>query len=189
MNKNNIFRKAGVAGIVLIFIISIFISTVESQYINISTRRYIGNELNTEREVNILNGPRADIWNVTLEFNEPGGAYDNVILGEKTDASDGQDSYDTPKSPAGIPPIIRAWFASNFLDPYDELWKEYKHSPDDYKIWHLTIQWIPSDYSSPTDITISWNSSYLNNSYYNNIFLKNNVTGEIINMFRGELHV
>jgi VCBS repeat-containing protein len=125
-------------------------------------------------------------WESIITFEEPDGGYDDVYFGEKEASSDGQDSYDTPKSPAGIPPIIRAWFATNFPDPYDELWKEYKHSPDDYKIWNLSIQWNPSDYSSPTDITISWNSSHLNNSSYNNIFLKNNDTGEIINMFLEE---
>ena len=51
-----------------------------------------------------------------------------------------------------------------------------------YKTWNLTVQWTPSDYTSPTNITISWNYSYLNNSEYNNIFLKNNLSGEIINM-------
>jgi len=70
-------------------------------------------------------------WDSILTFEEPDGGYDDVYFGEKDAASDGQDSYDVPKSPAGIPPIIRAWFATNFPDPYDELWKEYKHSPDE----------------------------------------------------------
>ena len=106
------------------------------------------------------------MWNVTLEFNEPGGAYDNAFLGEKTDASDGQDIYDVPKSPPSFPPYIRAWFPTNFQDPYDELWEEYKHYPDNYKIWNLAVQWVPSDYSSPTTLTISWdNYSFINSEY------------------------
>ncbi|KYK28442.1 hypothetical protein AYK20_07210 [Thermoplasmatales archaeon SG8-52-1] len=125
-------------------------------------------------------------WDCIITFEEPDGGYDDVTFGEKDAASDGQDSYDVPKGPAGIPPIIRAWFDTDLPDPYDELWEEYKHSPDNYKTWNLTVQWTPSDYTSPTNVTISWNSSYLNNSEYNNIFLKNNLSGEIINMLFNE---
>jgi len=50
----------------------------------------------------------------------------------------------------------------------------------------LTIEWVPSDSSSPTDITISWDSSYLINSEYNNVFLKNSASGEMINMLMEE---
>ena len=35
-----------------------------------------------------------DVWDVELEFNEPGGSYDKAKFGEKTNASDGQDSKD-----------------------------------------------------------------------------------------------
>jgi len=122
-------------------------------------------------------------WECILAFEEPNGEYDDVYFGEKLTASDNQDSYDEQKEPAGLPPYIRACFVTDFPDPYDELWKEYKHSPDDYKLWNLTIKWVPSDNSSPTDITISWNSSYLNDSEYSNIFLKNNASDETINMF------
>jgi hypothetical protein len=125
---------------------------------------------NNQRELSIFNENTYildkniidDKWNVALEFNEPGGAYDNAFFGEKTDASDEQDSYDVPKGPAGIAPLIRAWFNTDFPDPYDELWKDYKYYPDSYKVWNLTVQWIPSDYSSPTSMTISWDANTLN---------------------------
>jgi len=125
-------------------------------------------------------------WDCILTFEEPGGGYDNVYFGEKDSASDDQDIYDVPKSSGGVPPFIRAWFETDFVDPYDELWKEYKQYPDDYKQWNLTIEWIPSDSSSPTDITISWNSFYLSNSEYNSVFIKNSASGEMINMFMEE---
>ena len=112
-------------------------------------------------------------WNVTLEFNEPGGAHDNAIFGEKTDASYGQDIFDVPKSLSSFPPYIRAWFPTNSPDPYDEKWEEYKHSPDNYKTWNLTIQWAPSDYSSPTTITISWDKESFKNSEYVYVTLYN----------------
>jgi len=122
-------------------------------------------------------------WEAILTIEETNGEVDNVYFGEKITASDNQDSWDTPKDPEGTPPYVRAWFDTNFPDPYDELWKEYKKSPDDNKIWNLTIRWVPSDSTSPTDVTINWNSSDFNNSEYNNIFLMNNLTEETINMF------
>ena len=125
-------------------------------------------------------------WECLLTFEEPGGGYDYVYFGEKEAASDDVDIYDVPKNPAGLPPYVHSWFATNFINPYDELWEEYNHYPGDYTLWDLTIQWVPIDYSSSTDITISWNSSDLINNEYNNIFLKNDASEEIINMLEEE---
>jgi VCBS repeat-containing protein len=122
-------------------------------------------------------------WEAILTFEETDGETDNVYFGEKLTASDNQDTWDTPKDPSGSPPYIRAWFNTNFTDPYDELWKEYKHSPDDNKLWNLTVRWAPLDNSSSTEITITWNPSNFDNSEYNNIFFVNNLTQESINMF------
>jgi hypothetical protein len=106
-----------------------------------------------------------------LEFNEPEGSYDNAFLGEKTIASENLGSWNIPKNPSGVSPYIRAWFATNFSTPYDQLWEEYKHYPDTYEVWNLKIQWMPSDYSSPTTITISWNPNFVNNSEYYSVVL------------------
>ena len=169
--RDNKIKKICVAGIALIFIIGAFIPTVSSLRINNSTIRFIENQLKSKIDFYDMFEPLADVWNVTLEFNEPGSAYDNAYLGEKTDASDGQDEYDVPKSPPGIPPYIRAWFDTDFSDPYDELWEEYKHYPDTYKDWNLTIQWVPSDYSSPTTVTISWDNTSFGDSEYISVIL------------------
>jgi len=172
MKKEKI-KKICVAGIALIFIISAFVPAVSSIRINLHTIRYIENQLKSKIDFHSMDEPEpiADEWNLTLEFNEPGSAYDNAFFGEKINASDGQDDYDVPKSPPSIPPYIRAWFKTDFSDPYDELWEEYKHYPDSYKDWNLTIQWVPSDYSSPTTINISWNNSLLSNSEYTSVIL------------------
>ncbi len=185
MKKNRI-RKICVAGIALIFIFSAFIPTVSSLRININTIRFIENRLKSNINFFNLDEPLDDTWNVTLEFNEPGSAYDNAFFGEATDASDGQDSYDVPKSPPGIPPYIRAWFDTNFSDPYDELWEEYKHYPDFYKDWNLTVQWVPSDYISPTTLTISWDNNSFNDSEYISVILydvgnSTNVSNMLVN--------
>ena len=179
MKNDNKVKKIYVTTIALILIISFLIPAVGSLNISIGNFKPIENKLNSEKQFNNLGGPFADVWDVTLDFNEPGGAYDNAIFGEKTDASDGLDSYDVPKSIPSFPPYIRAWFPTNFPDPHDELWEEYKHYPDDYKTWNLTIQWVPSDYSSPTTVTISWdNDSFTDSDYvYVSLFsINNNVT-------------
>jgi VCBS repeat-containing protein len=172
MKKDKI-KKICVAGIVLIFLISAFVPTVSSIKINFRTIRYIEKQIKSKIDLYSMDEPDPidNDWNVTLEFNEPGNAFDNAIFGEKANASDGQDDYDVPKSPPGIPPYIRARFETDFENPYDELWEEYKHFPDSYKAWNLTVQWVPSDYTSPTTITISWYNNTLDDCEYNSVIL------------------
>jgi len=110
-------------------------------------------------------------WSVTLNLNEPGDANANVIFGETLDASDGQDNYDMPLPPAPFPPYINTWFDANLTEPYNKLLKDIRKYPDDYKIWNLYVQWVPSDYSSSTDITISWNNLDVYNSEYDSMVL------------------
>jgi len=116
----------------------------------------------------INNHERGIIWDVTLNLNEPGGAFDYTVFGEATDAHDGPpaDAYDVVKPPAPIPPYLRSWFNDNLPPPYDNLWKDYRHYPGTAKVWNLTVQWVPSDYTSPTTITISWDPTKVDDSEY-----------------------
>jgi len=116
---------------------------------------------------------RAIIWDVTLNFNEPGLAYDYTVFGEAPDANDGPpaDVYDTAKPPAPIPSYIRAYFNDNIPYPYNNLWKDYRHYPAVTKTWNLSVQWVPADSVSPTTITISWSPSEINNTEYVSIML------------------
>jgi len=163
MKNSNKIKKICVASVALIFLFSAFLPTASSLNFNILK--------SIENQINSLNAPFADVWEITLEFNEPGGAYDNAFFGEKTDASDGQDIFDVPKSPAAFPPYIRGWFDTDFPDPYDELWEEFKAYPDDSKTWNLSVQWVPSDYSSPTTLTISWDNTSFSSSDYVSVLL------------------
>jgi PKD repeat protein len=113
-------------------------------------------------------------WSVTLNLNEPGGVNNNVIFGEATDASDDKDSYDVPIPPPGISPYIRSWFDSGLEEPYNSLIYDIKNYPDDSKIWNLYVQWVPTDYSSPNDITISWDTSEITSSKYDSVVLFDN---------------
>ena len=112
-----------------------------------------------------------NIWEVKIEFNEPDGAYDNAIFGEKTDELNILGNINLPKNPPGIIPYIRTWFNTDSDDPYNELWEEYKEQTDDYNSWQFSVQWVPSDYISPTTITISWDIKKLSNSEYNSVIL------------------
>ena len=182
MKNINKIRKICVAGIVLIFVINTFLSTVGALSINIVNFKSIGNQLSLNKEFIAMEEPLADVWNVTLQFNEPGGTFDNAFFGEKTDASDGLDGYDVPKTTPGMPPYIRAWFATNFPVPHNQLWEEYKHYPDSSKQWNLSIQWVPTDYATPTTITISWNTAEVGNSEYNIVKLCNSGGSQLKNM-------
>ncbi len=111
---------------------------------------------------------RAIDWDVSLNFNEPGSAYDYTIFGEAPDANDGPpaDAYDTVKPPAPMPSYIRAWFNDNLPYPYNALLEDYRCYPGLNKVWNLSVQWVPSDSVSPTTITISWSPSEINTSEY-----------------------
>jgi len=112
-------------------------------------------------------------WDVKLTFSEPGSAEDYVVFGEATDAYDGLpvDSYDEPKPPALPTPYIRAWFDDNLGEPYNLLFKDYRKYPDAHKVWNLSVQWVPSDYNTPTTITISWDTNNITSIEYGSVEL------------------
>jgi len=115
-----------------------------------------------------------DQWNVTLNFNESGGNIDRVVFGEAPDANDGPPAdiyYDQPKIELPFPPYILAWFDDNLPAPCDKLLEDYRSYPDTEKVWNLSVKWIPSDMSSPTDITISWEVGDFDGCEYNSVVL------------------
>jgi hypothetical protein len=99
-------------------------------------------------------------WQITLNFNEPEGTSDTVVLGEKPSALDGQDQFDVPKPPTPQAPYLRSWFTSSLDPPYNLLWEDYRTSSDDEKVWDLTVLWV-SNGSLQTNITITWDTSEL----------------------------
>ena len=118
-------------------------------------------------------------WDVTIDFDEPGGKNDYVIFGEASDGSDGQDSYDIPNPPGGIPPYIDSYFTTDFTSPYDKLIQEIKKYPDTYKVWNFTAWWTGS---SSTTITISWDTDEVNNSEYNSVILYDSDDNQVADM-------
>lgn len=134
---------------------------------------------------------KAIVWDVLLNFHEPGGASDQSIFGEAPDARDGPpaDAYDTVKPPLPMAPFIRVWFNDSIPYPYDELWEDYRYYPETSKIWNLTVQWVPSDYASSTMITITWNQSRVANSEYNVVNLCTNTGIPLKNMLLTNTYV
>jgi len=159
-NNPRVLKKTAVFGILLLFTISA-IMTFE----------------NTKATDDVK-------WEVTLDFNEPDGAYDYVVFGEAPDANDGPpvDSYDEPKPPAPMQPYVRAWFNDDLAEPYNILLKDYREHPDTYKVWNLSIQWTPSDYVTSTFVTISWNISELDDSGYTSVILYDDERNHLKNM-------
>jgi len=78
------------------------------------------------------------------------------LFGESPDANDGlsADSYDEPKPPSQPIPYIRAWFNDSLNDLYNLLSKDYRYYTDICKQWNLSIQWVPSDYETPTIVNL-----------------------------------
>ena len=156
----------------------------------ISTIQNTINKIDNANEINLDNtfDPFAITWSVSVDFNEPGSAYTNVVFGEGPDASDGQDSYDTPMPPPPQLPYIRSWFVTNLTSPYNTLLKDYRHYPDTYKVWNLSVQWAPADYVSPTTITMSWDVNSVNASEYDFAILYNSTGVNVANMLASSSH-
>jgi len=170
--KNNRLWKCLITCITFLFF---WICLNQNCILSCSSDRAINNGLGYFSSAVEFNPPginlqfRDVIWNATLSFIEPNSANDNVIFGEATDANDGPppDIYDQPKPPAPPEPYIRAWFNDNLTEPYNLLWIDYRHNPDTSKQWNLSVQWVPSDYVTPTTVTISWSSGEVDDSEYN----------------------
>jgi len=113
-------------------------------------------------------------WSVALNFTAPVDNSDYVVFGERPGAKDGQDSWDIPKP--GIPPApyIYSWFDAELNEPYNKLWEDYRYYPDNNKTWDLYVSCnISEPVFDSTNITISWDTAYVNNSEYDVFILRN----------------
>lgn len=114
-----------------------------------------------------------DNWKVKLcfdSFNTPPG--DGCVwFGEKLDALDGLDEYDAPKNTTVEPPYLLVWSNTNFSNPWDELEEDYKHYPDDYKVWNLTIECVPDDGSTEQYVWVHWHQDWIDMCEYDSVIL------------------
>ena len=125
------------------------------------------------------------IWSVTMNFEETSGKNDYIIFGEATDASNGVDTYDAPNPPGGIPPFLDAYFSTNFSLPHDRLMQEIKKYPADYKEWNFTVWWTGSD----TIVTISWDTTEVNDSEYDTVVLCDDAGVPLVDMLNTNNYV
>ena len=184
MERNNLIKKVLAVAVILLFISVSVIQSTSTIVVMKSTMPtfndntiYVGGSgpNNYTKIQDAINDTNNDIeWSVTLNFNETDGKTDYVVFGEAPDANDGPpvDSYDEPKPPAPpMPPYVRTWFDDNLAEPYNLLFKDYRKYPDTYKVWNLSIQWVPYDYVTSTYLTISWNIDEVDNSEYTSVIL------------------
>ena len=112
-------------------------------------------------------------WSVVLTVSdEYGTTADTITFGEKHNASDMKGQYDIPKPPP-FQPGIRITIPTNFAEPYDYLWREYKNTNATEHQWNLSILWFSMDYNNST-VTLSWNQSDLAESDYQSVGLYKN---------------
>jgi chitodextrinase len=133
-----------------------------------------------------IQAQKTDItWECTLYCNESSGKTDYVVFGEAPDAHDGPppDDHDVVKPPTPMAPYIRAYLKDNLPAPYNTLWMDYRQYPDASKVWNVSVTWVPDDYISPTDVTMTWNPTLLHTSEYSSINLCTNSGSFLKNMF------
>jgi PKD repeat protein len=123
-------------------------------------------------------------WECILYCNETSGRIDSVTIGEAPDANDGSpaDDFDVVKPPTPITPYVRAYLSDNLPSPYNTLWEDFRQYPDTYKVWNLSIQWVPTDSTSPSDIIIRWNPTLIDDSEYTTMYLCTNAGTPLKNM-------
>jgi len=113
-------------------------------------------------------------WYVTLNFNETGGKFCDLIFGEAIDASNGppNDDFDRPFPPAGPERSIDAIFNDNLDVPYNRLKWDFRHfsSENTYSVWNLTINWVNGT-GGGTTINITWDETEFDNCEYDSVIL------------------
>lgn len=123
-------------------------------------------------------------WDCTLLISETSGRTDEITFGESLEANDGppEDIYDVVKPPTPLTPYLRAWCDDGLDAPYNMLAEDYRSYPDTAKTWNITIQWVPSDYTTPTTATLIWDFTELTSSEYNSINLYSGNGTFLVNM-------
>jgi hypothetical protein len=106
-------------------------------------------------------------WTATIHCDESSGKQTHVVVGEATDALDGQDSYDAPVPPPGFPPILTLYIETDFPYPRDTLMRELRHYPGEGQVWKLVVSWSGDE----TTVTLSWNPQELQQGEYTSILL------------------
>jgi hypothetical protein len=114
---------------------------------------------------------RSATWSCPISIEVQGIKADTAFFGEATDAHDGTpaDSYDVTKFPVQMTPYGRITFNDNLETPFGTLWNDFRHYPGTFKMWNLTIQWVPSSGSLPTTIIMRWGA--LSSTEYNHVSL------------------
>ena len=86
-------------------------------------------------------------------------------------------------------PYIRVTLSDNLSSHYDRMWKDYRRYPSSSQTWTVSVQWVPSDYTSPTTITIRWNLSDITQSEYSQVYFTTDSGDLVMNMLQGTSYI
>lgn len=127
---------------------------------------------------------RTITWQATLFCNESSGQKDYAVFGEAPDAHDGAppDAYDVVKPPTPMIPFVSIYLRDNLPAPYNYLWEDFRQYPDASKVWNVSVQWVPEDGESPSDVVLSWNPASVSESEYTSVNLCTNTGAPLKNM-------
>ena len=122
-------------------------------------------------------------WILPLHFAESSGREATIVMKGSINASEGQDNLDIPIPPPPMPPYLRAWFATPFSIPFNNLLNESKRLPSNKAIWNISVIWVPEvENASTTTITISWDPTLAQQSTYDSVQLYERNTS-VANMY------
>ena len=112
-------------------------------------------------------------WEMTIDVYA-GNGHTYCILGEKQNASDGVDQYDVPEHPFEPPGRAFVFIKQpSFPEPHDALWMEYRHLHGLWRVWNLTLFYVPM-YGEGCDVSIQWDITQVFSSRYQTVILWNN---------------
>ena len=112
-------------------------------------------------------------WQMTIDVYAEGG-HTYCIMGEKMDASDGVDQYDIPHPPFQPPGRAFVFIKQpSFPVPHNKLWMEYRHLHGLWRVWNLTLFYVPMD-EEGTNVSLQWDTGQVLFSGYRNVILWNN---------------
>ena len=177
--RNKIVMRKGCSLIFVVTVIILMVAMVVPLFSDVSAI-----SIQTTPKVTMLPAvtkdrpsPFGETWSAQLNIDESyKGTNDFAVFGEATDASDNQDTYDTPKPGFPPSPFVYAYFKTTLTSPYDVLMKEFRHYPEtNEKIWTLFIICnLGGPSFATTDITISWDKTKIDDSEYGYVELFHN---------------
>jgi hypothetical protein len=120
-------------------------------------------------------------WMVCINITTASASLDDdICIGEFHSSEDGQDSSDIPKPGHPPSPFVYGWLQTNFPNPYDVLWEEYKKFDPVNKTYEEWDLWVHTDDVGDSIYTcLDWGNPLIGTGY-DNAGLFDMVSGEMV---------